>query len=887
MRSITDRISLAGGHVSGTIACNRISSIFRQVAMKTTFRPGKTVPVYRLLSALLFVLSIAPPPSFAQAPTPLPLAVTSQQIDEWVKMLRSGAEIPPEAVKVLKAHPEIWEQLPPEVKEKLKGKGAEGEAAKAPAAPEGAPSSLPAYDWRTSVYVGGLFSSRLYEAEVGTLTHFGHDVFAPRPGGAAVLQNIPVSPTYVVGPGDEVVVKLWGRMEGTHRMTVDREGKIYLPKIGSLYVAGKTFSELKSFIRAKVGTTAEVSSDVSIGQLKGIGVSVVGEVRSPGWHNVSSQHTVLQALYLAGGVKDIGSLRRIELHRPTLLRGGKVVEQIDLYDFLLKGETRADVRLLQGDTIFVPVVGKLVALAGEVRRPAIYELRDEKSLLDLVAMGGGFAPTAYKKRVQVERLEGNVAKIVLDVNAEEIEKNARTFELSDGDIVRVLPIVLADVNAVTLAGNVARPGKYELKDGMTVGTLLPDELSFLPDTYFDYALLTRLIPPDMRKEIIPVNLREIVLEKKEGADIELRPYDLLTVYSRSAFRDVPKVTVSGEVRNPGTLELKKGARVSDLVQLAGDLTKDAYLDQAEIVRLDEKRIMQTIYIDLGKAMAGEEKDNLILKDEDQLFIRRIPVEAGKARVTVAGEVRFPGLYVLREGEHLSSLIARAGGFTSDAYLQAATFTRVSTQMTQQEAIDRLIEDLELEVAQKSQEIAGILDKEDLEANKQLLAARRSLVAQLKKARAKGRVIIRLAEADKLKGTSADIPLEDGDQLEVPKKTNVVNVVGRVYNPTGVVYDPENDRLGHYLSLVGGPTESADRDHIFLIRANGSVVTRDNVQSGFFVFGEKGLMSAKVEPGDSIVVPEKLIQVRLMKDVKDITQIMFQIAVTAGVLIAAF
>ncbi|MGB3096934.1 MAG: SLBB domain-containing protein, partial [Candidatus Deferrimicrobiaceae bacterium] len=783
--------------------------------------------------------------------------------------------------------PEIKEQLPPEVKEKLEGKEAEGEAAKEPAAPEGAPSSFPGYDWRKSVYVGGLFSSRLHKAEVGTLTHFGHDIFALRPGGAAVLQNIPVSPTYVVGPGDEVVVKLWGRMEGTHRMTVDREGKIYLPKIGSLYVAGKTFSELKSFIRAKVGTTAEVSSDVSIGQLKGIGVSVVGEVRSPGWHNVSSQHTVLQLLFLAGGVKDIGSLRRIELHRPTLLRGGKVVERIDLYDFLLKGETRADVRLLQGDTVFIPVVGKLIALAGEVRRPAIYELRDEKSLLDLVRMGGGFAPTAYKKRVQVERLEGNVAKIVLDVNAEEIEKNDRTFALSDGDIVRVLPIVLADVNAVTLEGNVARPGKYELKDGMTIGSLLPDLEVFLPDTYFDYALLTRLVPPDMRKEVIPVNLREIVLEGKKESDVPLRAYDTVTVFPRGAFKDAPKVTISGEVRGPGTFSLEKGARVSDMVQLAGDLTKDAYLDQAEIVRLDEKRKMQTIYIDLGKAMAGEEKDNLLLEDEDQLFIRRIPDETGKDRMTVAGEVRFPGVYVLREGEHLTSLIARAGGFTPDAYLQAAIYTRVSTQKSQQEAIDKLIEDLELEVAQKAQEATGALDKEDVEANKQVLAARRSLVAQLKKARAKGRIIIRLAEVDELKGTSADIPLEDGDRLLVPKKMNVVNVVGRVYNPTGVVYDPENDRLGHYLSLVGGPTESADRDHIFLVRANGSVATRDNVQSGFFVFGEKGLLSAKVEPGDSIVVPEKLIQVRLMKDIKDITQIMFQIAVTAGVIIAAF
>jgi len=813
---------------------------------------------------------------------------------------------------------------------------------------------------------------------VRALDHFGHEIFAPRPGGLSILENMPVAPGYLIGPGDEVVVRLWGRMEGTHRMVVDRDGKIYFPKIGSLYVAGKTFDELKSFLRAKVGTIAEVSSDVTLGQMKGIRVSVVGEVRAPGWYNVSSLHTVLQVLSMAGGVKDIGSLRRIGLRR-----GGQTVETIDLYDFLLSGDTRADTRLTQGDTIFVPVVGNLVALAGEVRRPAIYELKEERTLPDLVRMAGGFAPTAYKKRVQVERLEGNFARVVLDVDAEEMEKGGEPFGLADGDIVRVLPIVLADVNTVTLRGNVVRPGKYELKPGMTVHDLLPDELRFLPDTWFDYALLTRLVPPEMRKETIPVDLRAIVLEKKKEADVPLAPYDTLTVFDRSAFRDAPKVTVSGEVRRPGSFELRKGARVADLVKLAGDLTKSAYLPQAEIVRVDEKRDFHTLYFDLGKAMAGVDPENLLLEDEDQvrihsiwegkyrktvaaagemqnpgeytltegmklsdlifkaggfresayareaelvrreiapggelvrtetvvvsperalsgdkafdlplrehdlLMVRQIPDWTEKIQVTLSGEVRFPGVYAALHGERLSSVIARAGGFTPEAYLKAANFSRVSAQKSQQEAIDKLIEDLELEVAQKAQEVTGALDKEDVDANRQLLQARNSLIAQLRKARAQGRIVIRLAEAEKLKGSSADILLEDGDRLVVPRKTNVVNVVGRVYNPTGVVFDPSHDNLGHYLLTVGGPTESADRDHIFLLKANGSVVTRDNVEGGFFLFGDRGILSAKVEPGDSIVVPEKLVRTRFMKDVKDITQILYQIAVTAGVLIVAF
>jgi protein involved in polysaccharide export with SLBB domain len=916
--------------------------------------------------------------------------------------------------KFLDSRPDLKGQIPQDLREKPDPKEREkANDKKAGLPPASSPEAPARYDWRSSTYVANLFSKRLRESEVRTLGHFGHELFAPRPGGAATLENMPVSPDYIVGPGDEVIVKMWGRVEGTHRMVVDRDGKIFFPKIGSLYVAGKTFAELKSFLKSKVSTIAEVSSDVALGEMKGIRVSVIGEAIAPGWYNVSSLHTALQVLIMAGGVKDIGSLRRIELHR-----GGKKIQTIDLYDFLLKGETGSDARLLQGDTIFVPVVGKLVALAGEVRRPAIYELNGEKTLLDLVQMAGGFAPAAYKRRVQVERLEGHTASIVLDVDAEELEKGGKEFGLADGDIARVLPIALADVNAVTLEGNVVRPGRYELKPGMTVGSLLQDTTAFLPETYFDYALLTRLVPPDLRKEILPVNLREIVLEKKPGADVPLKAQDKLTVYNRSAFRDLPKATISGEVRmtrreiaqaptselqatlgktaleakaatetpaekNVLTFDLQQGMRVSDLVKMAGGLTRLAYLDRAEVLRVDEGRAYRTIYFDLGKAIAGDPKENLLLENEDHirihsimetrykktitvagdvnnagdqiltegmrlsdllfkaggfkesaytreaelvrrevtpqgdlvktqtlvvypekaiagdpaaniplkeydlLVVRPIPDWSEKIQVTLSGEVQFPGTYAAAKGERLSSLLARAGGFTKDAYLKAAFFSRVSTQKSQQEAIDKLMADLELEVAQKSQQVGGAIDAEDIASNKELLNARRSLIEQLKKTKAKGRVIIRLADHGKVAGTLGDVLLENGDRLEVPRKMNVVNVVGRVYNPTGIVFDPARDAVKHYLRLVGGPTESADTDHIFLLKADGSVVTRETADGGLFSFFHGGLMNARVEPGDSILVPDKLVQTRFMKDVKDITQILYQIAVAAGVLIVVF
>ncbi len=989
--------------------------------MKTVFRHVPTVAVLALFLCSAPALHAQAPPGAAP---PISAEITPQQADAAKQAIQSGTPLPPEVQKALQAHPELKEQIPPELLKKMgENEAAKDARTKAASQPEGSATGG-AYDWTKSSYVSSLFSTRLRRAEIERIGHFGHALFAPRPGGQSVLENIPVSPDYVIGPGDEVIVRLWGRLEGTYRMEVDRDGKVFLPKIGSLYVAGKTFSEVKTFLKSKVSAIAQVSSDVSLGQMKGIRVSVAGEVPAPGWYNVSSLHTVVQLLAMSGGVKDIGSLRRIALRR-----GGKTVETIDLYDYLLRGETRDDIRLLQGDTIFVPVVGSLVAVTGEVRRPAIYELRDEKTLLDVVAMTGGFAPTAFKRRVQVERLERNVAKIVLDADAEALEKGGAPFELSDGDIVRVLPILLADNNAATVEGNVLRPGKYEVKPGMSVGSLLGGTDCFLPDTYFDYAILTRLVPPDMHEEIIPLNLREIVLERKAGTDVPIRGRDTLTVYPKSAFRDRRRASISGEVRmarpdgvpattvrrdaetgmpsgrdmtggakagterpagaEPAsdaatlTFDIPAGARVADLVKLAGGLSRLAHLERAEIVRVDDNRNFRTIYFNLGKAVAGDDAENHLLEDEDRvrihsvwetryrksvaaagelnapgdyvltdgmtlsdlifkaggfkesaytrevelirrkvaddgslvrtetiavplertagddppgdailkehdlLVVRAIPDWTERIRVTVSGQVRFPGSYEVRKGDHLSALLARTGGFTPDAYLKAAVFTRLSTQKTQQEAIDKMIEELEVTIAQKSQETGAALDKEDVESNKQLLQARQALLAQLRKVKAKGRVIIRLADAQTIKGSSADILLEDGDRLEVPRKMDVVNVVGRVYNPTGITFDPAHDTAGYYLKMVGGPTDSADTEHMFMVKADGSVVTADTGGGGFFLFGGRGLEGAKTEPGDSIVVPEKIVQVRAMKDFKDITQILYQIAVTAGVLIVVF
>jgi len=839
-------------------------------------------------------------PALAAGPASPPTPAQLLMIQEAV---RKG-EFTPEARQIVSTNPELRQFLPPKWREELDAEtgtpptseGMAGEAAARAKAAKAAktegeekPVAAP-FDWRKSVYISRLFAFRLSFEEAKQLSFFGHALFDPRGEAPMIGDAVPVPTDYVIGPGDEIIVKLWGRMEGTHRLRVDRDGKVFVPKMGPLSVAGKTLGEVKTLLQNKFGTIAEVSSDVSIGQMKGFVVSVLGEVQSPGRYQVSSFHTALQAIAMAGGIKDIGSLRRVQIRR------GKVtIKEIDIYDFLLRGDVTHDIRLSPGDTVFVPVVGPLVAVSGEVRRQDIYELKAEKTIREVLEIAGGLSPSAYKRRIQVERLEGNRNRVVMDLNLEEAGAPLSSMQMQDGDILRILAVLPEMENVVDVEGNVQRPGKYEWKQGLTVSSLVPDEKFFLPDTFLDYALITRLVGPERRKEVVPVNLRKIIVERDAAADVVLQPMDTLTVYNTSSFQEKMTATVEGEVRNPGTYEIFSGTKVSDLIKVAGDLARNASLEEAEIARLTEDRKNTTILkINLRLALSGDSTQNLLIRDQDQLMVRPMPDLQEARYITLKGEVRSPGVYAARNGERLSSILQRAGGFTKDAFLRGAIFTRVSVQKRQQELIDRAVEQLEQDVARSSmREAAVAIDKEATETQKQTLEARKLLLAKLRTVQAQGRIIIRLSERDKLEGTESDklegaesdIVIEPGDQLVVPRSPQVVNVLGRVYNPTAIVYNQANSTTGYYLRKVGGPTEDADRDRIFVVQADGSVLTKATMNQGLWMTGDSGLMSAKLEAGDAIVVPEKLMFSTVMKDVKDITQIMMQLAVTLGIFLA--
>jgi len=355
-------------------------------------------------------------------------------------------------------------------------------------------------------------------------------------------KDIPVPMNYIIGPGDEVKILLWGRINAQQNLVVDRDGKITLPQIGPIFVAGMTFEEMSKKVISQAQQIVGASVDISMGSLKTIPIFILGDVRRPGAYTIGSFATITDALLMAGGPTDIGSMRKVQLRRKD-----KIVGTFDLYDLFLKGDRSNDQTVQRDDVVFVPVVGPIVGVAGNVRRPAIYELKDVRDLKHVFDLAGGIIPSAYLQQIQVSRVQNNERQIVIDLNDRELRKSA-DFNLQDADLVRVFSVVDIDMNAVHLEGNVRRPGKYEYKPGMRVKDLLRSVDNLQDDTYFDYALIKRTTQPERKTELVPFNLRRVLLDGDEAGNIELRPEDRVFVFSRWVFEDKPFATIEGEIR---------------------------------------------------------------------------------------------------------------------------------------------------------------------------------------------------------------------------------------------------------------------------------------------------------------------------------------------------
>ncbi len=631
------------------------------------------------------------------------------------------------------------------------------------------------------------------------INQFGYDLFRQPPSTFAPSRNVPVGPGYLLGPGDELKIHIWGKVNDDYSVVIDRDGKVILPVFGVLHIAGLSFSEAAAFVKQEVSgyyKPSDVKIDISMGALRSIRVFVVGKARRPGGYTVSSFATLINALFAAGGPDKSGSMRDIQVKR-----AGKKIVDFDLYDFLLKGDTTGDVRLMDEDVIYIPPAGPLAGIAGDVKAPAIYEIdNEEMSAGRLIEMAGGLNDIAFKGRLQIDRVVDGRQVVVFEADLDGVK--AKDLKVEPGDLVRVFSIV-SGKQVVRLAGAVKRPGAYGAYAGLTLKGLISMAGGLQPYAYMRDAELTRVTPTD---------------------------------------------------KGPKTVK---------------------------------------IHIDLENALKDGAANDIELKENDYIFVRTVPEWNLYRMVAIRGEVRFPGTYTIEKGETIYSLIERAGGFTDKAYLKGAVFTRSSVRELQQKRLDESIDRLEKEIMGSSiTSMGGALSPEDVKQNEAAMAQKKDLLAKMRAVRAMGRISISLAALDKFKGSPSDLTLENGDSLYVPETSSQVQVIGSVYNQTAFVYDKSSTVSG-YLKKAGGLMKDADSDEVYVLKVDGTAVSMR--ESGWGVhwdsennrFVSSGLMASRLDPGDTIVVPQKLEKVHWVKEAKDLTQILYQIAVTAGVLIVAF
>lgn len=727
--------------------------------------------------------------------------------------------------------------------------------------------------------------TRLPLKPVGTraLKPFGYDLFAGTPTTFAPATDVPVPAEYVVGPGDTIQVQLTGNTKGRHALVVGRDGRINFPELGPIAVGGMRFEQMRDELESRVreqmiGTQASIG----MGELRSIRVFVLGDAEIPGSYTVSGLSTVTNALFVSGGVKKIGSLRNIQLKRD-----GRTVTTLDLYDLLLKGDTRADVRLLPGDVIFIPPVGATVGLAGQVRRPAIYELKHETTAADLLGLGGGLLPDADPAIATLERVNDQRQRVTVNVNL--ADASGRGLALRSGDILQVPVIRPTLEDSVVISGHVHRPGQYQFSPGMRIADVIPSLDELKPNADQRYILVRREIPPDRRIRIFSANLEQAITQPETAANFELAARDQIYVFDLETGRDriieplmrelrmqsridepTQEVSVAGKIKVPGKYPLEPGMRLSDLLRAGGSLDEAAYGAQAELTRYEvvngESRQAELIEIDLRKALLGDPSADIALRPFDYLVIKEVPLWAAQEEVEIRGEVKFPGRYPIHRGETLRALMARAGGLTDLAFAEGAVFTREELKEREKKQIETLAKRMESDLAQLSLMSAQETGKDASQA----LSVGQSLLSNLRESKPVGRLVIDLNRVMIARpGSEQDVLLRDGDRLLVPRLTQEVTVIGEVQSATSHLYSRDLSR-DDYIAMSGGLTPRADDDHIYVVRANGSVFTRPS--NTWFSGG------VEIKPGDTIVVPLDTERMRPLPFWTGVTSIIYQLAV---------
>ena len=699
---------------------------------------------------------------------------------------------------------------------------------------------------------------------------FGYDLFQGVPSTFAPVKDIQVPIDYIVGPGDTLNVQLYGNETGSYSLTVGRDGRIKFPKLGPISVSGIGFDAARSVLEHRVAqqlTGTQVS--VTMGDLRSIRVFVLGEAEKPGSYTVSGLSTMTNALFVSGGVKTIGSLRNIELKR-----NGHLVSVLDLYDLLLHGDTSGDHQLMPGDVIFIPPIGPTATVYGAVRRPAIYELKKENTAEQLVEIAGGLSPDADAGLAQLERIEASQLREMRNINLN--SPAGRNTEISNGDKLHVPAIRPTLENSVELAGYVFRPGAFQYRAGLRLTDVLGSFDELRPNADRHYVLIRRVIPPDQKIEVISADLERALRARGSAADPELQPRDRIIVFDLSANRartvapiiedlrlqasaSSPSqlVVISGEVRAPGLYPLEPSMHVSDLIRAGGSLQDSAYTGEAELDRYEivdgKERETALLEVNLAAIRRNEPGADLELKPYDILVIKKTAQWDSPGTIVLNGEVRHPGRYPIHHGETLFSVLQRAGGVTDIAFDEGAVFIRDELKQREKEQLESLSNRLQSDLAALSLEAVSTSAVTNSGGGgggsaAQALAIGQQLIQQLRNTKPVGRLVIDVRQILKGRpGGPADVILRNGDTLLIPKKMQEVTILGEVQSPTSHLFSPGLSR-DDYIAKSGGTTQKADRKRIYIVRANGDVVSGG--RSGWF----RRSQAIEVRPGDTIVVP---------------------------------
>jgi protein involved in polysaccharide export with SLBB domain len=723
---------------------------------------------------------------------------------------------------------------------------------------------------------------------------YGRQLFDEVPTTFAPLQNVPVPADYVLGPGDQLLIRAWGKIDLDSRVTVDRNGQINLPKVGTLTVAGLRYAQLEGYLHSAISALfKDFELSVALGQLRSIQIFVLGDARQPGAYTVSSLSTLVDALFFSGGPSATGTMRHI-----LLQRAGRTTTDFDIYDLIEKGDKSRDVRLLPGDVILIPTIGRQIAISGDVNKPGIYELRGETTVGAVLDNAGGMTSLADAERVVLERIENHRSRMVEEFA---LDAAGRARMIKDGDLLRVFPLSSKFTNAVTLRGNVAQPGLYQSRDGMRISDLIPSRSFLITRDYWNRQ--NHLVRPepnhpfaDRRSDAFGNRRTDSFGDQRADAYDNQRTdaygnqrTDAFGNRRTDSFGD-QRLDAYGNQRTDEYGDQRTDAFSTDQPDQTGSRTTNAIgqnsaeinWEYALIERLDERDLStRLIPFNLGNAIDNPASaDNQTLKAGDvvSIFSRadlELPMEKHAAFVRVGGEVNAPGVYRVNPGDTLRDVVEKAGGLTQHSYLYASKFTRVSTRIAQEEQLRQSSDQMQRELMTKYANASPQAGQTGADQQAQL-AMQQSALAKLTSIKPTGRVVLDMKPEA---ATIADIPafpLEDGDAFYISPRLSTVQVAGAVYNANAFRYD-SGKKLITYLNAAGGATREADQKRTFVIRADGTVVSRQSRN----MHSHGKYENLRLLPGDAIIVPEKLRVSSPITAILQATQLASQLALTAA------